>query len=938
MADGNLEFDTKIDTTGFEKDVNTIKKSFNTLESSVRSTGRAVDNAFSGKTSSRVIDLNNKISETESKIKLLRDEMQKMADTPFVSKEADKLTTQLEKAEQQLLSLLNQREKFEDSFKSELGSLGLPTHSPEVIQQALQGNKEWQKLTSQISQAEIKLSQYEAKLQEVRQADSLVATTGTTEYTKKELELQNLTNRLGTYRARLEEVEQAELKKAQSAREASKSANKLNKSIKDTSRVTKSANKHMAMFNRMIVRLIMYKAIRGVINGIADGMKNLVQVSPELNKNLSSLRSNLTQLKNSLATAFAPIVNFITPVLNSFIQLLARAADAVARFFAVLGGKNTYKKAIEVQEDYAESLKKTEKQAKKSAKGIGKSLTVIDEANILSSGLDDSGLGSEIGELTPEQMFDEVAIDSKLSAMVERFKDKLKEIGIVIKESFKDGFESGLGEINIETLKEHLGGVKQSLTDIFKDADVKQAAKDWLINVSYALGETIGAFASMGLTIAEVVLGSIDKYLEENTGFIKEKLISIFDLRGQSALIFSNLVAALADIFTIFRSEKAKQIGADLLAIFINSFFELLHLGAKLGRDLISVIAKPIIDNKDEIKKALENTLGIVSEVVGGIKDFVANSFESIHKAYDDYIAPALESFSSGFSKVFEAVLETYNKYFAPVIKELTKKIREVINGPVADMVDSFMTFVGKLVGGIADIWDKTLAPFIAWLTRTFGPVFSKVLGGMGSSGISVFSSLVGAIKGLFNALGGLVDFIAGVFTGDWKRAWNGIKAIFKGVWDSFVGIAKAPINLIIDLVNGMLGGLQSGLNAVVKALNKISVKIPNWVPRYGGSTFGINLRSVSMPKIPRLATGTVVPANYGEFMAILGDNTREAEVVSPLSTMKQAFKEALREGGYGKNGDINLNVYLEGRHIYQEVVKQNDYNTRRTGQNALAT
>ena len=135
-----------------------------------------------------------------------------------------------------------------------------------------------------------------------------------------------------------------------------------------------------------------------------------------------------------------------------------------------------------------------------------------------------------------------------------------------------------------------------------------------------------------------------------------------------------------------------------------------------------------------------------------------------------------------------------------------------------------------------------------------------------------------------------------------------------------------------------MLGGLQSGLNAVVRSLNKISVKIPNWVPFYGGDTFGINLKQVSIPRIPRLATGTVVPANYGEFMAILGDNKRETEVVSPLSTMKQAMKEALRESGYStNNGTTILKVYLEGKQIYQEVVKQNNQNTRRTGINALA-
>jgi hypothetical protein len=93
----------------------------------------------------------------------------------------------------------------------------------------------------------------------------------------------------------------------------------------------------------------------------------------------------------------------------------------------------------------------------------------------------------------------------------------------------------------------------------------------------------------------------------------------------------------------------------------------------------------------------------------------------------------------------------------------------------------------------------------------------------------------------------------------------------------------------------------------------------------------------IDVPHIPALATGTVVPANYGNFLATLGDNKREPEVVSPLSTMKQAFKEAMKESG-GTGGNINLTVNLDGQTVYKTVVKYNNQNTRITGKNILAT
>lgn len=91
---------------------------------------------------------------------------------------------------------------------------------------------------------------------------------------------------------------------------------------------------------------------------------------------------------------------------------------------------------------------------------------------------------------------------------------------------------------------------------------------------------------------------------------------------------------------------------------------------------------------------------------------------------------------------------------------------------------------------------------------------------------------------------------------------------------------------------------------------------------------------------LPKFATGTVVPANYGEFLAILGDNKHETEVVSPLSTMKQAMKEAIAEmgGGFGGNGDVVLpiNLNIDGRKVHKEIARINKQEIRKTGNNPL--
>lgn len=117
--------------------------------------------------------------------------------------------------------------------------------------------------------------------------------------------------------------------------------------------------------------------------------------------------------------------------------------------------------------------------------------------------------------------------------------------------------------------------------------------------------------------------------------------------------------------------------------------------------------------------------------------------------------------------------------------------------------------------------------------TQSFG-IFGNILNGFFAN----VSNIWNAVKRIFS---GIVDFVAGIFTGDWSRAWRGVINIFGGIWDGLEAIAKAPLNGLISLVNAAIGGL-----------NSISVTIPNWVPKYGGRSFGI-----SIPTIPYLYHGT---------------------------------------------------------------------------------
>jgi hypothetical protein len=122
---------------------------------------------------------------------------------------------------------------------------------------------------------------------------------------------------------------------------------------------------------------------------------------------------------------------------------------------------------------------------------------------------------------------------------------------------------------------------------------------------------------------------------------------------------------------------------------------------------------------------------------------------------------------------------------------------------------------------------------------------------------------LIPIIETLMEVLGGILDFIVGVFTGDWEKAWDGIQRVFKGIWDGVRNIAKGAINFIIDVINGAIGAIN-GLAGGISDLT-------------GGA---IDIR---IPKIPRLAEGGIITARPGGVLATIGEG-RYDEGVLPLA------------------------------------------------------
>lgn len=171
---------------------------------------------------------------------------------------------------------------------------------------------------------------------------------------------------------------------------------------------------------------------------------------------------------------------------------------------------------------------------------------------------------------------------------------------------------------------------------------------------------------------------------------------------------------------------------------------------------------------------------------------------------------------------------------------------------------ESFQKFIGKA----QELWEL-VGPVVKKIGELWMKVFQVELAGIIGGAIGLFGSLLQSVSDIFAGLtrifGGIVDFITGVFTGDWEKAWSGVRDIFGGIFETIVALAKAPLNGVISLINGAIAGI-----------NNLGIKIPDWVPRLGGKEFKINI-----PTIQMLYTGT---NNWRGGPAMIHD--RGAEIV----------------------------------------------------------
>lgn len=637
----------------------------------------------------------------------------------------------------------------------------------------------------------------------------------------------------------------------ESAAEGLKNENSI---LVDNAGVTKNVAKMWEDYAKSIGKtannLTQQEKIQAEVNGILEETKfqmgdaNLYSETysgkvAKLNSAFSSMKVAVGNVVQPLVKAFIPVLitatNAVTALFNKFASLLALfglRADSVETIF------NGFEKTSANAEETSEAIEGIGDSASKAGKKISKSLAGFDEMNKLNvsngsgSGGGSSGVGGmDLAGLTEGK--DPMIHLEEDTRLLDALKAKVQELADI----FKNGFNISFGNTNFNGILGHLRNIKDILLDIGTNPAVVNAGNNFVNSFTFNLGKLTGTVSRIGTNIAEGLVGSINTYLSQNTERIKNFIINMFNISSEQFALIGNFSEALGKISDVFKSDTVKQIGADIIAMFSNPFMSALEIAGNFVTDLIGIFVQPVIDNVDKIKSSIENTLKPIQKITGKVAEGFTLLGDKLNKAYDEKIRPMYENVKNGLSDSFGKFLDVYNEYVAPILKAMADKFTEVWDNKIYPMLENFIKLIEKCADTISVLWDTVLKPTIDWIIQNIVPVVAKVFKALWDFLMDFFGYVSDTINGIIDILKGVLDFIVGIFTGDWKKAWEGIKQIVVGIFEAIKGFIMTIVSGIATIIMSFIAGLQAKftlflgfVKAIFTAIAKVIESIWNGI------------------------------------------------------------------------------------------------------------
>lgn len=347
------------------------------------------------------------------------------------------------------------------------------------------------------------------------------------------------------------------------------------------------------------------------------------------------------------------------------------------------------------------------------------------------------------------------------------------------------------------------------------------------------------------ITTIITVIQLVKNHLEEIRGFIQrtfgDEALAVFD---KIVSVITNVGDTIKNVFSDGNigaaRDKIQELFGDKGAAVFDTFVNVLGTVKNAVSEVVGFITTYVVPVAEQVLQV------IVTQVIPGIVSFIqaaAPTIMQIIQSIADFIGaiiPVIGSFIAGLMPIISEIITFISTYVLPIISELFSFICSTVLPAISAAIQAILPVVTNVL--------QTLLPAIQTALTTIWNIVSPIIQGILAaiqfvmptiqsivqSGVQAIS---GVISGIATVLNGIITFITGVFSGNWRQAWEGIKQIFSGIWQG-----------IKSVCTGVINGIISAVNTVIRGLNK--VKVPDWVPGVGGK--GINIS-----EIPMLAKGS---------------------------------------------------------------------------------
>ena len=381
--------------------------------------------------------------------------------------------------------------------------------------------------------------------------------------------------------------------------------------------------------------------------------------------------------------------------------------------------------------------------------------------------------------------------------------------------------------------------------------------------------------------------------------------------------LWGKLSESLEPIFDLLGGAIG-QVAEDLVYLF----------GLLVNDNTVSEFIDTFTETIDSLSQTVETVLTPVIDTLLVVWSYVAETLESafdlLASIWKNTLKPVLDALLRAVGAVGDVFATLWEEFVGPVIEHVAEGISDLWTGTLKPIIEKVISIIGGVIEIILALWTNVLAPVIQYLAKVFGPVFRSIFTLIWNIVQQVIDDIGDVLEGLLTTLEGVIDFIAGVFTGDWERAWKGLVNIFVGIGNSIISIFEAALNAAKDIINVFITKAYAGavglINSIGGAVEKVADVVFNKKVNLTISAPPYQIPRITVPRIPEMAKGGVVTSpTY-----LLAGEGRYNEAILPLDNspqmeqLVQRIADAVDRDDKSGNGSgsspVEVRVYIGGR------------------------